>query len=158
MAGSVDTRFAESLKERLEALKVEIAGAQARMAELSAHIAGKQGQVEHILDLLRSEGVAIDRTDLLGIIPVSLAEVVSKILRETGGPLHYKELAGRVEDAGFRIQGKNPDATLLALLHRYPDGFATPERGMWALSEWNLPKKTAPRRGREKVSRAKRDA
>lgn len=147
--------FAAALQDRLEVLKTEVSEAQDRVREWSSVIGQKQDQIERIIALLQSEGVSIDRTDLLGVLPVSLSEVATKVLRQSGAPLHYKDLAGMIEGSGYKIQGMNPEATLLAHLHRTSDQFLRTGRGMWALAEWNLPVEP-PRKMRKKRKTAKR--
>jgi hypothetical protein len=158
VASNGKLEFSEALQDRLGSLKAEISEAQARVREWSSVIAQKQVQVEHILDLLRAEGVSIDRTDLFGVLPVSLSEVASKVLRQHGSPLHYKELTRRVEATGFKIQGLNPEATLLALLHRTGDQFSRTGRGIWALKEWNVGIEASPRKSRRRGKNPKRNS
>ncbi len=148
--------YVQQLQWKLDTLKSEIQKTQAEIEEKSAVVGEKQQQVEHVLKLLDAEGVKIDRTELDGIIPVSLSEVAAKILRDSGEPMHYKKIAAAIQGTGRRIAGQNPPATIIALLHRKKDEFVRLDSGVWGLKEWGKtpqPKKAnrkKARRGRRK--------
>ena len=154
---ATDSAFKEVLLKRLEDLKTEIGLAQKDIELRSAGIERKRVQVESILSLLDAEGTHIDRASLHGILPVSVVDVVTKVLRENRQPLHYKELLQRIEEEGFRVQGQNPSASLIALLHRRADVFARHGGGVWGLSEWGPGPVRAPKtRRREKRKPARK--
>jgi hypothetical protein len=130
--------YIHHLRWKLERLKSEIMKTKFEIEERNSLLADKQQQVEHVLKLLESEGVQIDRTELDGIIPVSLGEVIKKILKTKKKPMHYKDIAAAVLETGHKIPGQNPPATIIALLHRKKDEFARLDSGIWGLTEWNI--------------------
>ncbi len=141
----------EQLQWKLDQLKSEIQKNQLEIEHRTSVVAEKQEQVERLLKVLEAEGVKIDRTELDGIIPVSLAEIVSKVLRDNGEPMHYKEIARVIQESGRKIPGQNPPATIIALLHRKKDEFERLDAGIWALKEWGKtpkPKKVKRRKTR----------
>jgi len=152
--------FAEALLRRLDELKAEITLAQQDLEVRKVALEQKREQVESILTLLDAEGTHIERAGLHGILPVSIADVAAKVLREARGPLHYKELLERIGRDGFRVPGQNPSASLIALLHRKREVFARHGSGIWGLAEWGTaPKvvvKDARRRRRKVTSRSAR--
>src|SRR5262249_50966767 len=131
--------FKAALFTRLDQLKSDIQLAQREIEDRQALVKDKQEQVEHVISLLNAEGVSIDRTDLGGTVPVSLAEVLVKVMSgQARRPLHYKALTQLVEDTGYKIGGQNPQATVIALLHRKSDQFVRLGQGTWGLVEWGL--------------------
>lgn len=147
--------YVQQLHWKLDTLKSEIQKTQAEIEERNLVVGEKQQQVEHVLKLLEAEGVKIDRTDLDGIIPVSLAEVVAKILRDSGEPMHYKKIAEAVQETGRKVPGQNPPATIIALLHRKKDEFVRLDAGVWALKEWGKTPQVKRKRKRAKRARKK---
>lgn len=143
------------LRLKLDQLKAEIQKTQREIEQKTLVVAEKQDQVEHVLKLLEAEGVVIDRTELDGIIPVSLSEIVSKVLRENGQPMHYKKILEAVQESGRKIAGQNPSATIIALLHRRKDEFVRIDEGIWGLTEWGVAEKKAIRRRKSKRGRKK---
>jgi hypothetical protein len=147
--------YVQQLHWKLDTLKTEIQKSQAEIEERNAIVGEKQQQVEHVLKLLEAEGVKIDRTDLDGIIPVSLSEVVAKILRDRGEAMHYKKIAEAVQETGRKIAGQNPPATIIALLHRKKDEFVRLDEGVWGLKEWGKTPQ-AKKAKRKKVRRVRK--
>lgn len=130
--------YIHHLEWKLEQLKSEIVKTKLEIDERNTILADKQQQVEHVLKLLESEGVPVDRTELDGIIPVSLSEILVKILRAKKKPMHYKDIAAAVIETGHKIPGQNPPATIIALLHRKKEDFVRLDSGIWGLKEWGI--------------------
>jgi len=147
--------YVQQLHWKLDTLKSEIQKTQTEIEEKSAVVGEKQQQVEHVLKLLEAEGVKIDRTELDGIIPVSLSEVVTKILRDNGEPMHYKKIAEAIQATGRKIAGQNPPATIIALLHRKKGEFVRLDEGVWGLQEWGKTPQ-AKKTKRKKTRRARK--
>lgn len=61
-----------------------------------------------------------------------ILDAAAKALRTSGGPMHYKVLARKVQDV-VPVRGKNPAATLLAFMARDPKRFKRVDRGCYAL-------------------------
>lgn len=148
--------YRERLGWKLEQLKAEIRGTQKEIQEKTETIKAKQEQVEHVLKLLEAEGIPIDRTELDGIIPIPLSEIAAKILRNHKTPMHYKELTEAIQETGHKIQGQNPAATVIALLHRKKDEFVRLDSGVWGLKEWGSAPQELVSRGRKKRRRRAR--
>lgn len=148
--------FVQQLDWKLEQLKTEILKTQTEIEERNRLLADKQQQVEHVLKLLESEGVQIDRTKLDGIIPVSLSEIIMKVLKTHKKPMHYKDIAAAVLETGHKVTGQNPSATMIALLHRRKDDFVRYDEGVWGLKEWNLTVRAVMGQKRKKTRRVKR--
>jgi len=147
--------FQTALQTKLTQLKAEIKLAQMEIEDKQLIVQNKQEQIEHVIRLLDAEGVHIDRTELDGTVPVSLAEVLVKVMHDQGArPLHYKTLTKLAEQAGYKIAGQNPQATVIALLHRKKDQFARLDQGMWGLVEWNLPSSVSRPQKRRKSRRS----
>lgn len=146
------------LKWKLDQLKSEIQKNQIEIEQRTAIVAEKQEQVERLLKVLEVEGVKIDRTDLDGIIPVSLSEIIIKILKDKGEPMHYKQITEAVTQSGHRVQGQNPPATIIALLHRKKEDFVRVGEGLWALKEWgvSIQKKAVKRKKKRRTVRKKK--
>ena len=60
-------------------------------------------------------------------------ELIAKVLKRAGQPLHYKEITYLVSREGYRFRGKTPDATIRATLIRGRQ-FTRIGRGTWGLS------------------------
>jgi hypothetical protein len=149
--------YKDQLHWKLEQLKGEIGRAQSEIQQKQEFVSQKQDQVEHVLKLLELEGEHIDRTELDGIMPVSLVEVASKILGQQKKSMHYKDLTDAIQHTKHKIPGRSPEATVIALLHRKKDIFQRLGPGEWGLKEWGLAPKEVPeqkkrkRRARRKV-------
>lgn len=137
--------YIQHLNWKIERLKSEILKTKNEIEERNNRLADKQQQVELVLKLLESEGVQIDRTELDGIIPVSLGEVIMKVLKTNRKPMHYKDIAAAVLESGHKVAGQNPPATIIALLHRKKEDFVRLGSGIWGLKEWGI---NAPKNNR----------
>jgi repressor of nif and glnA expression len=60
-------------------------------------------------------------------------ELIVKILKRAGHPLHYKKITDLVSKRGYSFRGKTPDATIRASLIRGRQ-FTRTGRGTWGLS------------------------
>ena len=147
--------YREQLRWKLEQLKEEIIRTQVDIQQKQEFVSQKQDQVEHVLKLLELEGEHIDRTELDGIIPVSLAELVSKILRQQKKPMHYKDITNTIQATNHKIPGQKPEATVIALLHRKKATFARLGPGEWGLKEWGFVAKDEMATGQKRRKRKK---
>jgi len=113
-----------------------LAAASAERQELAARQAEAQERVEHFGTLAaraREEADSLarllhDLEEMLGLVPQvamceldeelrgeRLREVALAVLRETaadGSPIHYREWFEALSDAGYRVLGKDPLASL----------------------------------------------
>jgi hypothetical protein len=63
-----------------------------------------------------------------------IRDAAERVLREAGGPMHYKVIANRVQTM-VPLRGKNPAATLLTFLTKDADRFCRVDRGCYSLNE-----------------------
>ena len=118
------------------ALKLEQLQAQKRPLEEALY---------HVEALLRLE----EHYDSRNIIPesftlpiaavASLTDRAYDLLEEYNRPLHYKDIAARLQERDIYIPGKNPAATLLSRMCRDKRFKRTGRQGMYAPSTWRLP-------------------
>lgn len=66
---------------------------------------------------------------------LSLVDAVCRVLGNSGKPLHYQELAHKLQASGYQIPGENPGANLIAHMVR-DSRLVRCARGTYALREW----------------------
>lgn len=133
-------------------------------AELSAGIVGCEAVIaeeQRKLGLLREEHHLVRRllelrTDVtkdedapnapIVIGPPALEASIEE-LTKAGRPLHISELFRTLQQRGVSIPGSGQQANLISLLTR-DDRIYRPERGFYALSQWQAEKSPATSRGR----------
>ncbi len=150
-----------SIRSALQSLRTEEQKLRGQIEPLMAQWRHKQEQIaalEHALELLEAEPqisnleVALQPDGRIGK-PTDLAY---KVLAEGGKPLHYRELLGLMEVAGFVMPGSNPGANLLAHVGR-DKRIVRVGPGTYGLAEWGM-KRAAARRRRKGASRSSRRA
>ena len=138
-------------------IRQELAQLRKRQAELGEEVSRKDSQLRNILALLETEGYVEERgvaTDLGR--NGSIADCAYSVLRESGQPTYYKDLASRMLEMGISIPGKDAAANLLAHIGR-DDRFRRVTRGTYALTEWKtktLSKPTSRKKQRKRKVRA----
>jgi len=146
---SISTEELGALVEWKERLEAELQDLRAQRNELSETIARKEAQARNLRELLDSEGYvkqdARDRTDRSN---GSVADAAYELVSKAGQPMHYRDLADRLIDAGVSIWGRDPHANLLSYVAR-DARFQRIGRGTYALAEWGLKS-----RSRKKTSRS----
>jgi HB1, ASXL, restriction endonuclease HTH domain len=98
----------------------------------------------HVEALLRFEGPSIknnqdvgrDRATPLVAARASVIDAVLSLLEERHQPMHYKDIAAKLQEENTYIPGKNPAATLLSRMNRDSRFKRTKKRGTYALSTW----------------------
>jgi hypothetical protein len=98
----------------------------------------------HVEALLRFEAPSIEDSTVIGHVsttPTSIArtsvtDAVLNLLEELHQPMHYKDIAAKLQERNTYIPGKNPSATLLSRMSRDNRFKRTKKRGMYALSTW----------------------
>lgn len=100
----------------------------------------------HVQALLRFEGPSIkniqdigrDRATPLVAARASVIDAVLSLLEELHQPMHYKDIAARLQERNTYIPGKKPAATLLSRMNRDSRFKRTKKRGTYALSTWRV--------------------
>lgn len=73
---------------------------------------------------------------------VSVTDAAFDLLQRTHSPIHYKEIARKLQSDNVYIPGKNPSATLLSRISRDERFKRGNRRGEYALSVWRIRKKS----------------
>lgn len=131
-------------------VREELAELRKHQSSLGDEVSKRDSQLRSILALLESEGYVESRSIASGLDPNgSIADCAYAVLRESGQPTYYKDLAARVLEMGISIPGKDAAANLLSHIGR-DDRFQRVKRGTYALTEWKAPKqkKRGGNRGR----------
>jgi hypothetical protein len=147
--------YKESLIRKLDVLRDEIKENERKVQLIFAEIDSKQKQAEHIIELLKIEGLDPNIDDLQDFGNISLADIAFNHLERSNNPspIHYKQLAKEILSSGKPISGKNPEANLLSHISR-DDRFDWISPGTYALKKWGIqPLKSRPRRKRRKSRR-----
>jgi hypothetical protein len=100
----------------------------------------------HVEALLRFEGPPIkniqdigrDRATPAVAARVSVIDAVLSLLEELHQPMHYKDIAAKLQERNTYIPGKKPAATLLSRMSRDNRFKRTKKRGTYALSSWRV--------------------
>ena len=100
----------------------------------------------HVEALLRFEGPSIkniqdigrDRATPAVAARASVIDAVLSLLEELHQPMHYKDIAAKLQERNTYIPGKKPAATLLSRMSRDNRFKRTKKRGMYALSTWRV--------------------
>jgi hypothetical protein len=113
----------------------------------------------HVEALLKIDGYNIDeRQQIAGVdkptntsANVSINDLVCNLLTEVNKPIHFRDITNRLLAKNIQIPGKDPAATLLTRISRDDRFKRTRIRGVYALSDWRLPKEktTSVRRKRK---------
>jgi hypothetical protein len=98
----------------------------------------------HVDALLRLEGPSIrdiqdigrDRASPVVAARHSVIDAVLDLLEERHQPMHYKDIAAKLQEENTYIPGKKPAATLLSRMNRDSRFKRTKKRGTYALSTW----------------------
>lgn len=135
--------FVDELVTRHRQISGEVEKELRKAQEIMAAVGNKRRALEALAELIRIEGGQLPAESgpvvpfpsaRRGSTPIS--ETAYAVLAEAGVPMHYQPLTREVMVRGVGIGGKNPSNTLLAHLSR-DDRFYRPNRGTYALREWN---------------------
>lgn len=117
-----------------------------RLEQLLAQKKPLEDALYHVEALLRFEGQPPKKTLGIGqgivsptaIARTSVTDAVSSLLEELHQPMHYKDIAAKLQERNTYIPGKKPEATLLSRMSRDNRFKRTKKRGMYALSTWRV--------------------
>ncbi len=146
--------YIENLGWRLDDLKREIIKTQKRIQVLFREVELKQEQAQHLMMLLKLDGIDINDPELASLTDVAISDVVYDLLDngEKQSPIHYNEITKIIMSKGILIPGKNPSSNLLSHINR-DDRFARTAPGTYGLKKWGL-KETSPRK--RKINRKRK--
>jgi len=140
----------QCLIERLRELDTNISTLQqeysGRLEQLRAKKKPLEEAIQHLVALLHFEGYHVDNVkgsndddiEILSVEKTSVADSAFSLLEELHQPLHYKEIASRLQERNIHIPGKNPAATLLSRINRDKRFRRSKNRGVYALSTWRM--------------------
>ncbi len=117
-----------------------------RLEQLLAQKKPLEDALYHVEALLRFEGPSIKDGLRVGhgiatpaaIARTSVTDAVSSLLEELHQPMHYKDIAAKLQERNTYIPGKKPAATLLSRMSRDNRFKRTKKRGTYALSTWRV--------------------
>jgi hypothetical protein len=137
----------ETLLAWHQELVAQIAQLREQQAALLEETRRKEVQLRNIGLLLESEGCLVPEQSLRRFgRDGSLSDCAFALLKETGKPWHYRQLAEKLREVGVHIPGNDRAANLLAHIGR--DGrFQRVRRGTYALAEWKPRAMSRPRTG-----------
>lgn len=122
-------KFLELARAERERLSAKVEDLRKRADDLAASLSDCQAEIEDTLALVREIEDVLGVSDQLRLAVGSyrlggreLRDVAVSILLEryAGDPIHYTEWFDWVEDAGYRVGGKNPLPTFLAQVVQDP--------------------------------------
>ena len=82
------------------------------------------------------QNVGRDRAKPVVAARHSVIDAVLDLLEERHQPMHYKDIAAKLQEINTYIPGKKPAATLLSRMNRDSRFKRTKKRGTYALSTW----------------------
>ena len=146
--------YIEGLKWRLDEIKIEILDLQKAIKKLFNEVEIRQEQVQHIVLLLKTEGIDIDDPELASLTDTAITDNVYDFLIKENKkiPLHYNDLTKAIMAKGILIPGKNPASNLLSHINR-DDRFIRTAPGTYGLKEWGIQEMTQKKRKSKKKAK-----
>ncbi len=135
----MDSEYVSILQKKLAGLKDEKNRKSDEIKRLLSEIDVLQNSAENIVELLRVEGVDVDRDDLKGLIQQPISDLAHDYLKSINSkkPMHYTDIFNGVLSSGKSIPGKNPAANLLTHMSR-DERFVRISSGTYGLKEWGI--------------------
>jgi len=159
----------ERLRDELETLDAKAKALQQEYSHKLEEIQASKKPVEealnHVDALLRFEGYFLNSNQAQNStgeaeaarVEMSITDAAFRLLEELHKPIHYRDIALKLQERNIYIPGKNPAATLLSRINRDKRFKRAASRGVYGLSTWRIrsqSKKRAKSR-RPKVRRLK---
>lgn len=90
-------------------------------------------------------------------IPITpgIEDHIEEILLSNGKPLHVRDIRASLIQMGAPLPGRGDEANIILRLRRASDRFVRTERGMYALTAWNMPE-YSPAPSKKTVRRQRR--
>jgi hypothetical protein len=133
--------FLSVLTAKRQAVVEELDAIRRNVAELTAQLAVKEGQLRNLDDLISLEGGA--KTDppaggngTAPLRPAHFLDEAHDLLGSIGQPVHYRTLAQRLSEGGVYVPGQDPAANLLTQMSRDVRFARAGGRGMYGLADW----------------------
>ncbi len=109
-------------------LEQGIQEAQLELQELMARAERLKEYISVSKKLLRRSGSTISEDNLSPFVPRkrktnALAQEITTILVSANRPLHVSEIVSELERRSYKLEAKNPTATIAVALSRRPDEF-----------------------------------
>lgn len=161
----VRTDLREALLDKLVDLTGEMKGLDAdisalqkdyysRLEQLQAQKRPLEDALHHVQALLRFEGRyaksvpnIVEGAALARVAGASVTDVAFDLLNELRQPMHYKDIAAKLQETNTYVPGKDPAATLLTRITRDNRFKRTRKRGVYILSTWRASSSKSARNG-----------
>jgi hypothetical protein len=115
------TSYHAGLLARRDEVVRELQEATQEVARLSEQLAVREAHLRNLEELIRIEGIGPASTPVgatNGRPSARFLDAAEALLRESRRPVHYLEVAKRLQADGVFIPGKNPAANLLTRMTR----------------------------------------
>jgi hypothetical protein len=154
----------ETLLDELKELDATIALVRqeysAKLGELQVRKKPLEEALDHIEALLQFEGYCVNAsqpndnaTGGAGVVAeTSIVDATFGLLEELHQPLHYKDMAVKLQERNVYIPGKDPAATLLSRINRDNRFKRAAKRGVYGLSTWRM-RNVRPRRAKRRKTK-----
>ena len=117
-----------------------------RLEQLQAQKKPLEDALQHVHALLQFEDPykkVVPISGIYGPTPSiiktsSITDAALNLLEEQHQPMHYRDIAAKLQERNTYIPGKNPAATLLTRMSRDNRFKHTKKRGMYVLSTWRV--------------------
>lgn len=160
-----------TLPENEEALKAWAENIEREIAEITSSILPLQQRLEasrEKYDLVQrlihlstpSSALSYKNTDISHSLPqapttIGVEDYIEDILRSNGKPMHIKEIRASLIHNGVPLPGRGDEANIILRLRRAVNRFVRSGRGIYALTEWNIPE-YLPKSNKKRVRRQRK--
>lgn len=127
----------DRLREDIREAEAEVASLRSRLAEVHRGMSGMRGAADSLAALLGDEPAVIPGPP---VAPrparrIRHVDAATRVLREAGGPMRLRELAGIMASSGHALPSdrRRREATIGGVMCRYPHVFERVSHGVYAL-------------------------
>jgi hypothetical protein len=151
---------ADEVRAWLQAVHSDLAELEAKMQPLlaeQARLEDREALLHNLLQSFEGENSADDSAppQSFGAVGEYVVSHAAEILRATGAPMHINDLHAAFKERGLRIPGAGAPANLIVHLRKAPE-IASPQRGIYGLTEVIGPTKTRTRPTRRTTRRRRK--
>ena len=147
-------RYTQLCQWKEQATK-ELEDARQQLAEIQKHIRDSEQRLELVNNLLAlerpKESVVLESKPLMS--SDELLDACEKLVRETGRPMHIRELHAALLNRGVPLPGRGEEANLIVRLQRSGGRFVRVGRGTYAPAELGFTE-VKPSRTRRRARRS----